>query len=61
MTRIVTMSSPDMPCVIASLPTGAIKPHPAQARNIATWAISGLLFFCSVILIFFSAGKGTKN
>lgn len=42
-TRSVTMSNPDMPCVMASLPTGAIRPQPAQARNMDKWAMSGRL------------------
>ena len=41
----VTIVMPSKPCVIASLPTGAISPQPAHAPNIDRCAISGRLFF----------------
>ena len=43
-TRNDTMSMPVSPCVIASLPSGAMSPQKAQAQNKQIWAMSGLLF-----------------
>ena len=38
MMRNITIEGPSSPCVIASLPSGAISPQMAQAANIDRWA-----------------------
>ena len=47
-TRKVTMSIPVMPCVMASLPRGAISPQKAHARKMLRCAMSGRVFLLSI-------------
>jgi hypothetical protein len=58
-TRNDTMCMPSMPCVMASLPNGAISPQKAQAMNIETCAMIevrlALFIYNPLLLLNFSA------
>ena len=56
-TRNETMSSPVMPCVIASFPRGAISPQNAHAKKQQTWAINGRLLFIFLLILLNATAK----
>ena len=60
-TRKVTIVMPSMPCDMASLPIGAISPHPAHAPNIERWAISARFLSCLSISFLNLRAKVHKN